>query len=81
MNKERLEWVLSGLRQYALTKAEDEFLKMAAVDFERNQGLTPRQEARLEALYKDKSARIPERKTDSSFVKGKANPKKKIMPK
>ena len=27
MNKERLEWVMSGLNQYALTKAEDQFLK------------------------------------------------------
>ena len=26
MNKERLEWVMSGLNQHALTKAEDIFL-------------------------------------------------------
>jgi hypothetical protein len=79
MNKERLEWVLSGLRQYALTEAEDTFLTTAAGDFEKNQVLTKRQEDRIETLYKDKSARIPERKTDPSYVRKKANPKKKVM--
>ena len=29
MNKARLEWVMSGLNQYALTQVEDRFLKTA----------------------------------------------------
>jgi len=34
MNKERLEWVMSGLNQHILTKAEDQFLKTVLEDFE-----------------------------------------------
>ena len=33
MNKERLEWVVSGLNQHALTKTEDQFVKTALEDF------------------------------------------------
>ena len=29
MNKARLDWVMSGLNQHALTKAEDHFLKLS----------------------------------------------------
>jgi len=50
MNKARLEWVMSGLNQYALTDAEDLFLKTASADFDKNQALTERQEGRLENL-------------------------------
>jgi hypothetical protein len=35
MNKARLEWVMSGLNQYALTQAEDQFLKTALEDFDK----------------------------------------------
>jgi hypothetical protein len=55
MNKERLEWVMSGLSQYKLTKNEGEFIKSASGDFDQKQMLTERQEARLENLYKEKS--------------------------
>jgi len=34
MNKERLEWVMSGLNQHTLTKTEDQFLKTVLEDFE-----------------------------------------------
>ena len=59
MNKARLDWVMSGLNQHALTKAEDQFLKTASEDFDRNHALTERQEDRLESLYKQKSQLIP----------------------
>jgi len=54
MNKERLEWVMSGLNQYALTKTEDQFLKTVLEDLDKNQALTEHQEERLESLYKEK---------------------------
>jgi len=47
MNKARLEWVMSGLNQYALTQAEDKFLKTALGDFDKNHALTEGQEDRL----------------------------------
>jgi hypothetical protein len=59
MDKARLDWVMSGLNLYALTKAEDVFLKTASEDFDRKQALTERQEERLETLYKQKSQLIP----------------------
>jgi len=69
MNKARLEWVMSGLNQYALTDAEDLFLKSASADFDKNQGLTERQEERLENLYKEKSRLLPSKKSDRFSVK------------
>ena len=59
MDEARLAWVLSGLSQYELTKAEEVFLKTASEDFDRNQALTEKQEERIEALYKLKSQLIP----------------------
>jgi hypothetical protein len=75
MNKARLEWVMSGLNQYALTQAEDQFLKTALEDFDKNHTLTERQEDRLESLYKEKSQSIPNKKPDRFSVK-KSAPKK-----
>ena len=75
MNKARLEWVMSGLNQYALTQAEDQFLKTALGDFDKNQALTERQEDRLENLYKEKSQLMPNKKSDRFSVK-KSNPEK-----
>ena len=69
MNKARLEWVMSGLNQYALTNAEDQFLKTVMEDFDKNNALTERQEDRLETLYKEKSQAIPNRKSDRFSVK------------
>jgi hypothetical protein len=69
MNKERLDWVMSGLRQHALTKAEDQFLKTALEDFDKNHALTERQEQRLESLYKQKSQSTPTSKPDHSSFK------------
>ena len=75
MNRARLDWVMSGLNQYALTTAEDHFLRTTAEDFDKNQTLTEKQEERLETLYKEKSKLIPNKKRDeASFRKG--NPKK-----
>jgi hypothetical protein len=69
MNKERLDWVISGLNQHALTKAEDQFLKTAVEDFDKNHSLTERQEERLETLYKGKSLSTPSKKSGGSFIK------------
>ena len=59
MQKERLEWIVSGLSQYALTEAEEQFLKTALEDFDKNQVLTGKQEAKLETLYERKSKMTP----------------------
>jgi len=59
MNKARLDWVMSGLNQYALTQAEDQFIKSASGDFDQKQMLTECQEVRLENLYKEKSKSKP----------------------
>jgi hypothetical protein len=75
MNKARLDWVMSGLNQYALTQAENQFLKTAVEDFDKNQALTERQEDRLESLYKVKSQSIPNKKSDRFSIK-KSTPKK-----
>jgi len=75
MNKERLDWVMSGLNQHALTKAEDQFLKTASEDFDNNHALTEQQEEKLESLYKEKSKSIPNKKADHFSFK-KSSPKK-----
>lgn len=75
MNKARLEWVMSGLNQYALTQVEDHFLKTALGDFDKNHALTEGQEDRLESLYRQKSQSIPNKKSDRFSVK-KSVPKK-----
>ncbi len=59
MNKQRLEWVISGLNQHALTKTEDRFLQTVSADFDKNQALTAEQEDRLELFYKQKSQLTP----------------------
>ena len=66
MDKARLAWVLSGLSQYELTKAEEVFLKTASEDFDRNQALTEKQEGRIEALYKLKSKLKPNKYPSAS---------------
>ena len=72
MDKARLAWVMSGLSQYELTKAEEVFLKTISEDFDRNQVLTEKQEERIEALYKLKSQLIPNKYPSAS----KESPKK-----
>jgi mRNA-degrading endonuclease YafQ of YafQ-DinJ toxin-antitoxin module len=62
MNKERLDWIMSGLNKHALTKYEDHFLKAASEDFDKKHALTEQQEERLERLYKEKSQLNPNRK-------------------
>ncbi len=59
MDKARLAWIMSGLTQYELTKAEEAFLKTVSADFNRSHALTEKQEQRVEALYKLKSQLIP----------------------
>ncbi len=61
MNRERLEWVMSGLTRYHLTKNEDQFVKSAEYDFNQKSMLTEQQEEKLETLYKEKSRLIPNR--------------------
>ncbi len=62
MNKERLDWIMSGLTKYALTKYEAHFLKAAVEDFDKKHALSEQQEERLERLYKQKSQSNPNRK-------------------
>ena len=75
MNKQRLEWVMSGLNQHALTKTEDHFLQTVSADFDKNQALTEHQEERLENLYKEKSKLLPNKKSDHFSLK-KSSPAK-----
>jgi hypothetical protein len=76
MNKERLEWVMSGLNQHALTKAEDQFLRTALEDFDKNNVLTELQEARIESLYKEKSKLIPNKNSSNYFSFKESSPQK-----
>ena len=76
MNKARLDWVMSGLNQHALTKAEDQFIKTVVEDFGKNGVLTGPQEERLESLYKEKSKLIP----NKNHVSSKGSSPKKTKP-
>ena len=76
MDKERLEWVMSGLNQYKLTKDEDQFIKSASGDFDQKQMLTDRQEKRLENLYKEKSKSKPNKNSSDYFTFQESPPKK-----
>ncbi len=76
MDKERLEWVMSGLNQYKLTKDEDQFIKSASGDFDQKQMLTEHQEERLESLYKEKSKSKPNKISSDYFSFQEAPPKK-----
>jgi hypothetical protein len=79
MKKDRLEWVMSGLNQHALTKTEDQFLKTVMEDFETKNALTEPQELRLETLYKEKSKLIPN-KTSSKVSSLKESSPRKSRP-
>jgi len=76
MNKERLDWVMSGLSQYKLTENEIQFIKSASVDFDQKQMLTERQEQRLENLYKEKSKSKPNKNSSDYFSFQESPPKK-----
>jgi hypothetical protein len=76
MNKERLEWVMSGLNQHALTKTEDRFIKTALEDFEEKHALTELQEEKLESLYKEKSKLIPNKHSPNYFSFKESSPPK-----
>jgi hypothetical protein len=86
MNKERLEWVVSGLNRYRLTQKEDQFIKSTEEDFNQNNMITEQQEERLESLYKEKSKFLPNKNYFSpkeSVVPGKTKTRKfrpKFMP-
>jgi hypothetical protein len=73
MNKQRLEWVMSGLNQHALTEVEGRFLQTVSADFDKNQALTEYQEEKLELFYKQKSQLIPNK---NRFSVKESNPKK-----
>jgi hypothetical protein len=76
MNKDRLEWIMSGLNQYKLTKNEDQFITSTSADFDEKQMLTERQEGRLENLYKEKSKSKPNKNSPDYFSFREATPKK-----
>jgi len=76
MNKERIEWVMSGLNQYKLTKNEGQFIKTAVEDFDKNHALTAQQEERLEILYKEKSKSKPNKNSSDYFSFKETTPEK-----
>jgi hypothetical protein len=76
MKKDRLEWVMSGLNQYNLTKTEDHFIKTVLEDFDKKQALTEHQEEKLESLYKEKSKLTPNKKSSSYFTFAETIPRK-----
>ena len=76
MDKERLEWVMSGLNQHALTKTEEQFVKTILEDFGKKHMLTELQEERLETLYKEKSQLAPNKNSSNYFSFKQSSPKK-----
>ncbi len=76
MNQERLEWIMSGLNQYKLTKNEDQFVKSALGDFDKNHVLTEQQEEKIETLYKEKSKFTPNKNSSDYFAFKESSPKK-----
>jgi hypothetical protein len=76
MNKDRLDWIMSGLDQYQLTKTEGQFVKSALGDFDQNHALTEDREERLETLYKEKSKLKPNKKSPGYFSFKESPPKK-----
>jgi DNA repair ATPase RecN len=80
MNKERLEWVMSGLSQYKLNKNEDQFIETALKDFDQKHTLTEHQEEKIETLYKEKSKSKPNRKSSDYFSFKESSPKKVRVP-
>jgi hypothetical protein len=64
MNKERLEWIMSGLNQYQLTKSENQFVKSTLEDFDQKHMLTGQQEETIEFLYKEKSKLKPNKNSN-----------------
>jgi hypothetical protein len=67
---------MSGLGQHALTKAEDQFLRTALEDFDKNNALTELQEERIESLYKEKSKLIPNKNSSNYFSFKESSPQK-----
>lgn len=76
MNRERLEWIMSGLNQYQLTRTEGQLVKSALGDFDQNHALTGDREERLENLYKEKSKLKPNKKSSDYFSFKESTPKK-----
>ena len=64
MNKDRLDWIVSGLNQYKLTKNEDQLIKTTLENFDQKQTLTTHQEERIESLYKEKSKLKPNKNSN-----------------
>jgi hypothetical protein len=76
MNKDRLEWIISGLNQYQLTKSEGQLVKSALGNFDQNHALTENKEERLETLYKEKSKLKPNKNSPGYFSFKESSPKK-----
>jgi hypothetical protein len=76
MNKDRLEWIMSGLNQYQLTKSEGQLVKSALEDFDQHHTLTGDREERLETLYKEKSKLKPNKNSPGYFSFKESLPKK-----
>ena len=76
MNKDRLEWIMSGLNQYQLTRTEGQFVKSALGDFDQHHTLTEDREERLETLYKEKSKLKPNKNSPGYFTFKESSPQK-----
>ncbi len=76
MNKERFEWIMSGLSRYNLNGNEDRLVKLVAEGFSQKNKITEEQEAKMESLYKEKSKLWPD-KHPFSTKKSEAPEKKK----
>ncbi len=84
MNKERLEWVMSGLNRYKLTQKEEQFVKSLQDDFNQKSMITEQQEEKIESLYKEKSRFLPNKNYFSpkeSIHPGKSNKVTRSRPK
>ena len=84
MNKDRLDWVMSGISQYKLTEKEDHFIKSVLEDFSQKNALTAQQEEKLESFYKEKSKLTPNKNyfspKESTPAKTRARkPRTKVM--
>jgi hypothetical protein len=76
MNKERLDWIISGLNQYHLTKTEGQLVKSALGDFNQNHTLTKDREEKLETLYREKSKLKPNKNSPGYFSFKESSPQK-----
>jgi len=55
MDKDRLEWIMSGLNLKRLNKLEREFIKRIEKKIEQVESITPFEERNLEKIFRTRS--------------------------